>query len=59
MPGQAAKVWISERQQSLLEELSRSRSESQVISQRAKIILLAFEGRLNEEIAVEVGLERK
>ncbi len=59
MPGKAAKVQISERQQSLLEELSRSRSESQMISQRAKIILLAFEGRLNEEIAVEVGLERK
>jgi transposase len=59
MPGQAAKVLISERQQTLLEELSRSRSESQMISQRAKIVLLAFEGKLNEEIAVEVGLERK
>jgi transposase len=59
MPGQAAKVWISERQQSLLEELSRSRSESQMISQRAKIILLAFKGRLYVEIAAEVGLERK
>lgn len=59
MPGQAAKVQISERQQALLQELSRSRSESQMISQRAKIILLAFEGWLNEEIAIEVGLERK
>lgn len=59
MPGKAAKVQISERQQSLLEELSRSRSESRMISQRAKMILLAFEGQRNEEIAVEVGLERK
>jgi transposase len=59
MPGKAAKVQITERQQEILEELSRSRSESQMISQRAQIILLAFQGRLNEEIAGEVELERK
>lgn len=59
MPGKAAKVTITERQQVVLEELSRSRSESQMISQRAKIILLGFQGRRNEEIAGEVGLERK
>lgn len=59
MPGQAAKVTITERQQVILEELSRSRSESQMIAQRARIILLAFERGLNEEIAAEVGLERK
>jgi transposase len=59
MPGKAAKVTISERQQVVLEELSRSRSESQMISQRAGIILLAFSGLSNEEISAEVGLERK
>ncbi len=59
MPGKAAKVRITERQQVILEELSRSRSESRMISQRAQIILLAFQGRLNEEIAGEAGLERK
>lgn len=59
MPGKAAKVQITERQQVVLEELSHSRSEPQMISQRAGIILLAFGGRLNEEIAREVGLERK
>jgi len=59
MPGKAAKVRITERQQVVLEELSRSRSESRMISQRAQIILLAFQGRLNEEIAGEAGLERK
>jgi len=59
MPGKAAKVQITERQQVILQELSRSRSESQMISQRAQIILLAFQGYLNEEIAGEVGLERK
>lgn len=59
MPGKAAKVQITERQQVVLFELSRSRSESQMISQRAQIILLAFQGRLNQEIALEVGLDRK
>ena len=59
MPGKAAKVTITERQQVILEELSHSRTEAKVISQRATIILLAFAKRRNEEIAVEVGLERK
>jgi transposase len=58
MPGQAAKVVITERQQVVLREFSRSRSEGRMIVQRATIILLAFAGRLNEEIATEVGLER-
>jgi transposase len=59
MPGKAAKVTITERQLGILEELSRSRSESRMISQRARIILLAFARRSNEEISAEVGLERK
>ena len=59
MPGKAAKVRITECQQVVLDELSRSRSESRMISQRAQIILLAFQGRLNEEIASEAGLKRK
>jgi len=58
-PGTAAKVTITERQQVVLDELSRSRSEAGMIVQRAKVILLAFAGKLNEEIALEVGLERK
>jgi len=59
MPGKAAKVVISERQQKILQEFSRSRSESKMISQRASIILAAFAGDANQDIAVEVGLERK
>ena len=59
MPGKAAKVTITERQQSLLHELSRSRTEAPMISQRASIILLSFAGVRNEEISKEVGLERK
>jgi hypothetical protein len=58
MPGKAAKVVITERQQAILRELSKSRTESQLVAQRATIILRAFERRLNEEIAEEVGLGR-
>lgn len=56
MPGKAAKVWITERQQSILLELSKSVTESQLVVQRATIVLRAFAGHLNEQIAVEIGL---
>lgn len=58
MPGQAAKVVITERQQAVLWEFSKSRTESRLVAQRATIVLRAFDGRLNEEIAAEVGLGR-
>jgi transposase len=58
MPGQAAKVVITERQQAVLLELSKSRTESRLVVQRATIVLRSFDGRLNEEIAAEVGLGR-
>lgn len=56
MPGKAAKVWITERQQSILIELSKSLTESRLVAQRATIVLRAFAGQLNEQIAVEIGL---
>ena len=56
MPGKAAKVWITERQQPILIDLSKSRTESQLVVQRATIVLRAFEGQLNAQIAVEIGL---
>ncbi len=58
MPGQAAKVAITERQQVILEVFRRSRAESQSVSQRAEIVLLAFEGEWNQGIAVQVSLGR-
>jgi hypothetical protein len=58
MPGKAAKVIISERQQEILEEFSRSRTEAHFLRQRSAIILLAFAGLLNEQIAAQVDLER-
>jgi transposase len=59
MAGTAAKVIISERQQKLLEEFSRSRTIGWCFAQRAMIILLGFSGMLNEEIALQVGLNRQ
>jgi DDE superfamily endonuclease/Homeodomain-like domain len=58
MPGKAAKVIISERQQEVLDEFSRSRAEPHFLRQRSTIILLAFAGLLNEQIAAQVALDR-
>ena len=58
MPGKAAKVIITERQQQILNEFSRSRSGPYFLRQRSTIILLAFSGLLNEQIAPQVDLER-
>jgi transposase len=59
MPGTAAKVKLSEKQQLVLQEISRSRTASKGIVQRALIVLQGFQGLLNEQIAVEVGLNRQ
>jgi putative transposase len=56
--GQRAKVTISERQKEILEEFSHSRTEPFFLRQRATVILLAFAGQLNEQIATEVALDR-
>jgi hypothetical protein len=58
MPGKAAKVTITERQQAVMIEFSRSRSEPLHIQQRATIVLRAFQRRPNAEIAAEVGIDR-
>lgn len=58
MPGKAATVIITERQQAILDQFSRSRSEASFLRQRSTLILLAFAGLLNEQIAPQVDLER-
>ncbi|MSR58204.1 MAG: helix-turn-helix domain-containing protein [Planctomycetaceae bacterium] len=58
MPGKAAKVWVSERQLAVLSEFQRSQTEPRFVVQRAAMIVLAWNGRSNEEIAQEVGLGR-
>src|SRR3954471_655269 len=58
MPGKAAKVVVTEKQQEILTEFSRSRTEPSSLSQRSSVVLLTFAGMLNEDIAPKVGLER-
>jgi transposase len=58
MPGSAAKVVISERQQNVLQQLSTARTVAQFLVVRATIILLAFQGLDNQAIASRVGLGR-
>lgn len=58
MPGMAAKVVITERQQDVLQTMVWSRSCPQGLAQRAEIILLAFAGDKNEVIAKRLGCER-
>lgn len=56
MPGKAAKIVITERQEVLLRELAVGRRSEVRLAQRARIILLAFEKHTNEEISEVVGL---
>ncbi len=58
MPGMAAKIVITERQQEILQGMVWSRSCPQGLAHRAEIILLAFEGLKNEPIAARLNCER-
>src|SRR5437764_5445976 len=58
MAGNAAKVVISERQEKVLRKLSTATTVAQRLVQRSTIILLAFAGVANQDIASEVGLGR-
>ena len=51
MPGKAAKITITERQQDILQTFSRAATAASRLRQRASIIVLAFDGLLNEDIA--------
>ena len=58
MPGRAARITITERQQEVLQTMTRSSTCAQAMAQRARMILLAFAKRTNEEIADILGCER-
>jgi transposase len=58
MAGSAAKVVISERQQVVLRKLSTATTAAKRLVQRAAVILLAFSGLANQDIANQVGLGR-
>ena len=59
MPGKAAKITITERQQEILRTVCNAPTASSQFRQRASLILLAFEGLSNPEIAEKVGLSRR
>jgi transposase len=59
MPGKAAKITLTERQQEILQTRSRSVTAASRLRRRATIILLAFDGLRNEEIARRVGLTHR
>lgn len=56
MPGTAAKVVITERQEEVLEEIVASRTAAVRLVQRAKIVLLSFQKNNNEDVGEVVGL---
>ena len=58
MAGSAAKVVISERQEKVLRKLSTATTVAKRLVQRSTIILLAFAGVANQDIASAVGLGR-
>ncbi len=58
MAGSAAKVVISERQEKVLRKLSTATTVAKRLVQRSTIILRAFAGGANRDIAAEVGLGR-
>jgi putative transposase len=57
MPGRARKLIITERQQAILQSMTRSGTCPQAVAQRAWM-LLAFDGLANEDIAGHIGCER-
>lgn len=59
MPGRTAKVTVTERQQEILHAIRKAPTAESRLRQRATIVLLAFQGRDNSEIAAEVGLSRR
>src|SRR5664279_1202417 len=58
MPGRARKLIITERQQAILQTMVRASTCPQAVAQRARMILRAFDGLANEDIAGQVGCER-
>ena len=58
MPGKARKLIITERQQAVLQTIVRSSTSPQAVAPRTRMILLAFDGLFNEDIAEQVGCER-
>ena len=59
MSGKAARIVLTEKQQDILLKITQSTTVSQRLLQRARIVMLAFERRQNEDIADVVQLNGK
>ena len=57
MPGSAAKIAITERQQAVLEQIVAASTSPVRLVQRAQIILRAFAGQENQAIAAAIDLD--
>jgi len=57
MPGSAAKIVITERQQAVLEQMVAASTSPVRLVQRAEIILRAFAGQENQAIAAAIDLD--
>ena len=58
MPGSAAKIVITERQQAVLRQIAAASTSSVRLVQRAEIVLRAFEGEENQVIAHAIDLDQ-
>ena len=59
MPGTAAEVRVSERQWSVLQEFSRSRTVARGMVQGGLMLVRGVQGLLNERVAMGVGRARR
>jgi transposase len=59
MSGKAAKIRFTEKQHLILQQIIRSTTAPQRLVQRARLIVLAFEGGDNRAIGAAIGLRRK
>jgi len=59
MSGKAAKIRLTEKQHAILQQIVRSTTAPQRLVQRARLIVLAFDGMFNRVIANAIGLQRK
>jgi len=58
MSGKAAKIRVTERQKAILQQIVNATTATVHHAQRARIILEAFQRKLNRDIATKLGLDR-
>src|SRR5664280_501073 len=59
MSGKAAKIMLTEEQHAILQQIILATTASQRLAQRARLIVLAFDGVFNGAIGGVIGLHRK